>query len=93
VTQNRPYTELARLDPELALAAVALGDLTSEVVFVGGAVIGLWMDAAGAPETRPTDDVDVICEVVTRGDYAHFEQRLFEQGFANDTHQGAPLCR
>jgi hypothetical protein len=53
----------------LELAAVALGDLLDEVVFVGGATVGLWITDPAAPAPRPTKDVDVIVEVTSRGSF------------------------
>ena len=47
----------------LELAAAALGELLDEVVFVGGATVGLWITDPAAPAPRPTKDVDVIVEV------------------------------
>jgi hypothetical protein len=44
----------------LELATSALGELRDEVVFVGGATVELWISDPGAPEFRPTDDVDVV---------------------------------
>ena len=46
----------------LELAAAALGELRDEVVFVGGATVGLWITDPAAPPPRPTVDVDVIVE-------------------------------
>jgi hypothetical protein len=35
-------------------AASVLDDLLEEVVFVGGATVGLWITDPAAPEPRPT---------------------------------------
>ena len=43
--------------------ALALGDLNDQVVYVGGAVVGLYVDDPGAPEVRPTKDIDVVLEI------------------------------
>lgn len=76
----------------LELAAVALGDLSGEVVFVGGATVGLWITDPGAPDPRPTRDVDVIVEVSSRGRLAAFEERLRARGFREDRESGI-VCR
>jgi predicted nucleotidyltransferase len=69
----------------LERAAVALGDLIdSEVVFVGGATIGLWATDKAAAEFRPTDDVDVIVEVASQLAYYRFEEGLRQLGFTGD---------
>ena len=68
----------------LERGAAALGDLVDEVVFVGGATVALWITDPAAPPPRPTKDVDVIVEVVTRSGYYAFEDRLRAAGFRND---------
>ena len=74
----------------LELGAATLGDLTDEVVFVGGATVALWITDPAAPPPRPTQDVDVIVEVATRADYHAFEERLRDGGFRDD---GRVICR
>jgi hypothetical protein len=74
----------------LELGAAVLGDLTDEVVFVGGATVTLWITDPAAPPPRPTQDVDVIVEVATRADYHAFEERLRGAEFRDD---GRVICR
>lgn len=62
----------------------ALGDLKNKVVFVGGATVSLYADRV-APETRPTDDIDVLVEISSRWDFAALEEQLRKMGFQNDT--------
>ncbi|MBS1869450.1 MAG: hypothetical protein JSS99_07275 [Actinobacteria bacterium] len=76
----------------LELAAAALGELVDEVVFTGGATVGLWITDPAAPEPRPTEDVDVIVEITTRGAFADFEQRMRDRGFHHDQ-LGGVICR
>jgi hypothetical protein len=77
----------------LERTAVALGDLVDqEVVFVGGATVGLWATDEATAEFRPTDDVDVIVDVASRNDYYRFEERLRALGFVNDDEDGV-ICR
>jgi hypothetical protein len=66
--------------PQLEAAAAVLGPLVDEVVFVGGATVHLWITEPGAPPTRATDDVDVICEVATRVEYHRLGEMLRERG-------------
>jgi hypothetical protein len=47
----------------LETAAAKLGPLLSEVVFLGGASIHLWLSDPAAPAARATDDVDVITAI------------------------------
>jgi hypothetical protein len=79
-------------DAMLDAAAAALGPLVPEVVFVGGATVGVWITDSGAPPPRPTLDVDVVVGVASRGHFAHFEERLREQGFSEDQDSGV-ICR
>ena len=61
----------------------ALGTLKDKVVFVGGATVSLYADRM-APESRPTDDVDIVVEIASRWDYAQLEAQLRQVGFQND---------
>jgi hypothetical protein len=77
---------------QLETAAALLGPLLDEVVFVGGATIYLWITESGAPPTRATEDVDVVCEVATRVKYHRLGDRLRERGLQEA--MGAPvICR
>lgn len=76
----------------LELAASVLGDLTEEVVFVGGATVGLWISDPVAPPVRATDDVDVVVEVTTRTEFYEFEAKLRAAGFGEDQTSGV-ICR
>ena len=76
----------------LELAAERLGNLLREVVFVGGAIVELWITDLAAPEFRPTDDIDVIVEITTTKDYHRFEKRLRATGLENDQASGM-ICR
>lgn len=73
--------------------AAALGALSSDVVFVGGAVIPLLATAPVLPNFRETVDVDFIAEIVSRASYSKFEEAMRQRGFTHDTREGAPLCR
>ena len=61
----------------------ALGDLRDDVVFVGGATVSLYADRIAA-EVRPTDDVDILLEIVTRVQFSQVDERLRAAGFKND---------
>jgi hypothetical protein len=76
----------------LELGAEALDELLPEVVFLGGATIELWITDPGAPPVRPTKDVDVVVEVVTRAEFYDFEAKLRATGFAEDQEDGV-ICR
>ena len=76
---------------QLEAAAGVLGPLLDEVVFVGGATIHLWITEPGAPPTRATEDVDVVCEVATRVKYYRLADRLRERGLQEAV--GEHICR
>lgn len=76
----------------LEQAHEALGVLATEVVFLGGATLVLWMTDPAAPPPRPTKDVDVVVEVTTRASFHDFEGRLRDAGFEEDQESGV-ICR
>jgi len=77
----------------LESAAAKLRPLLPEIVFVGGCATGLLITDPGAAAVRRTYDVDVITEIASYAEYAVFSERLRELGFAEDSREGAPLCR
>jgi hypothetical protein len=77
----------------------ALTKLDTQVVFAGGATVSLYVDAAFKEAVRPTDDVDVVIELVAYKNYAAVEERLrvlgfgfWVLGFVNDIHSKV-ICR
>jgi predicted nucleotidyltransferase len=73
-------------------AAEALGPLLSDVVFLGGASIHLWVSDRAAPATRATNDVDVISVVEGKVGYYKLGERLRERGFSEDS-DSPVICR
>jgi hypothetical protein len=71
--------------------ANALNELKEKVVFVGGATISLYPDRP-VLEVRPTDDIDVIIEILNYVDRAKLEERLRSIGFSHDIESGV-ICR
>ncbi|GAA4335151.1 nucleotidyl transferase AbiEii/AbiGii toxin family protein [Flaviaesturariibacter amylovorans] len=69
----------------------ALGDLSNEVVFVGGATVSLYADRE-ASDVRETDDVDIVVELYSRTGYAAIEEKLQGKGFQPD-HESKVICR
>src|SRR5437016_4596709 len=69
----------------------ALDELGDTVVFVGGATVSLYKDRP-ASETRFTDDVDILVELLQYADYANIEDQLRKKGFVNDIESGV-ICR
>ena len=77
----------------LQTVARGLGDLRDELVFVGGAVAELYADDPASSDIRPTQDVDCTIELSSYREHTELENELRPKGFANDTSQGAPICR
>lgn len=84
-------------DPNIVMIEIVakhLGDaLLEEMVFVGGAVAGLLVTDPAQPAIRPTEDVDMIVQVLAHSDYYQLEKRLRERGFTQNLHAEAPICR
>jgi hypothetical protein len=78
--------------PALQAVARALGPLRPRVVFVGGSTAGLYTTVPKAPESRFTNDVDCIIEVVPRMAYYALEEELRALGFVNDQ-MAKVICR
>jgi hypothetical protein len=79
--------DLARL----RAVALALDELATRVVFVGGSVTSLMITDPAAPPTRLSNDVDAVLPGVSRATYYAFEHRLRELGFAQRADE--PTCR
>ena len=78
----------------LELVARRLGaDLCDRFAFVGGAVAGLLIADPANPSIRPTEDVDIVAEVLALSGYHRIEKTLRERGFAQDMSADAPICR
>jgi predicted nucleotidyltransferase len=75
----------------IKVVANALDTLKEKVVFVGGATISLYPDKP-VLEVRPTDDVDVIIEILNYKNRVEVEEKLRAIGFTNDIQSGV-VCR
>lgn len=71
--------------------ANALSHLKDKVVFVGGATISLYPDRP-VFEVRPTNDVDVIIEILNYAARIELEEKLRSIGFSHDMESGI-ICR
>lgn len=72
--------------------AKALGELNKEVVFVGGAIVSLYIDDKAAEDIRPTKDIDLTFQVTTAGKLETLREKLNEKGF-KETNEGKVICR
>lgn len=74
------------------VVAEALGNDLDKFVFVGGAAAALLTDNPTAGDVRPTDDVDLVADIDTYGQYARLIDLLRNKhGFSHD--MNGPLCR
>lgn len=71
--------------------ANALKEIKDEVVFIGGATVSLYADRP-AFEIRPTDDIDIIVEILNYAGRAKLEEKLRLLGFSHDVESGI-VCR
>jgi len=78
---------------KLQVVADGLRDLNLQIAFVGGATTGLYITNPGAPEARPTMDVDCVAEIASYPSQMELESGLRKAGFKNDQSPGAPICR
>lgn len=75
----------------IKVVANALDTLKEKVVFVGGATISFYADRP-VLEVRPTDDVDVIVEILNYVNRTELEEKLRAIGFSPDVESGV-VCR
>jgi predicted nucleotidyltransferase len=64
----------------------ALEELAGSVVYVGGATVSLYADRKQVFEFRPTDDVDILVELISRAEFIQLEEKLRSKGFTHDIH-------
>lgn len=77
----------------MRIVAQELESVGLPFAFVGGCAVWLLVDRPDLTDFRPTEDVDVIIEVVTLGELYKLEEQLRAAGFQHDTSEGAPICR
>lgn len=72
--------------------AYALGDLKERTVFVGGAIVGLYINDPAAEDLRPTKDVDIFLEITTSIELEQLRQKLTSNGFVQSADENN-ICR
>jgi predicted nucleotidyltransferase len=72
--------------------AIALGHLNEKVVFVGGAVVSLYIDDPAAEDVRPTKDIDITMEIHSPGKLEALREELIERGFYQSI-EDTVVCR
>lgn len=72
--------------------ANALGTLNERVVYVGGAVVSLYIDDPSADDVRPTKDLDLTMEVASLSALESLRVDLVARGFVQ-TAEESVICR
>lgn len=72
--------------------ALALGDLNDEVIYVGGAVVSLYVTDEGAEQPRPTKDIDISVQVSTYSQIERLRKILAFRGICPSSGK-AVMCR
>ncbi len=72
--------------------AQALGELNEQVVYVGGAVVSLYVDDPAAEDVRPTKDVDISLEIASIGALEALRESLIQKGFYQSAEDNV-ICR
>lgn len=66
----------------IKIISEGLGDLLNKIVFVGGAVVGLYATRKdNISFSRPTKDVDCVIELSSKIDYADISHQLRKRNF------------
>lgn len=69
-----------------------LGELNQRVVYVGGAVVSLYINDPSADDVRPTKDIDISLEIASLAELEEIRQELRNKGF-NQTADDDVICR
>ena len=70
----------------------ALGELNERIVYVGGAVVGLYATDLADDDVRPTKDVDIVVEIATASELEELRKTLAKKGF-RQTAEDDVICR
>jgi len=69
----------------VAGVARALGELSGDVVFIGGAIAPLLQSNPVMPQVRPTDDVDALVASTSYGSHGAMEDKMRALGFKTES--------
>lgn len=72
--------------------ARALGSLNEQVVYVGGAVVSLYIDDPAADDVRPTKDLDLMMEIASLSKLVALREELVGKGFIQTADESV-ICR
>jgi predicted nucleotidyltransferase len=72
--------------------ALALAELNERVVYVGGAVVSLYIDDTSAEDVRPTKDIDISMEIANLVELEAIREELIKKKFYQ-TSEDQVICR
>lgn len=76
----------------ISKVAKALGELNDRVVYVGGAIVSLYINDPAAEDIRPTKDIDISLEILTLSELENLRLLLNEKKFYQ-TSDATVMCR
>jgi hypothetical protein len=72
--------------------ANALDNLNDQVIYVGGAVVSLYINDSLAEDVRPTKDIYISLAIATIGELENLRQQLSKKGFVQNPEE-KEMCR
>ncbi|MCH2236248.1 MAG: nucleotidyl transferase AbiEii/AbiGii toxin family protein [Crocinitomicaceae bacterium] len=72
--------------------AQALGELNASVVYVGVAMVSLYIDDLSAEDVRPTKDIDISLEITNLSELEKIRAQLINKGFVQSSEDHV-ICR
>lgn len=72
--------------------ANALGDLNEKVVYVGGAIVSLYIDDLSAEDVRSTKDIDITLQIASITELENLRELLNQKGFKQSSEDDV-VCR
>ncbi len=79
---NQPYSTVASENLSMVKTVLqAMGDLNQHAVFLGGAILPLFLTKASDLPVRKSKDIDCIVEFEKKQQLLEFEDKLWDRGF------------
>ncbi len=72
--------------------AKALGTLNKKVIYVGGAVVSLYINVPAAEDIRPTKDLDLTMKIASLAELETIREEFIKRGFIQSS-EDTVLCR
>lgn len=65
--------------------ALALGELNEQVVYVGGAMVSIYINDTAAEDIRPTKDIDLTFQIASYAKLEQLREELVSKGFSQSS--------